>query len=71
MTDLPRTPGGRIGVRGPDEMSAAVQLAARWAELFPPPGSTDDPASWLQRFRSAYEYVDAVIHGVEPPSAER
>ena len=74
MTELPepratlRTPGGRIDVRGPDELGAAVQLAARWAEMFLPPGSAEDQVTWLQRFRSAYAYLDAVIHGLEPPS---
>ncbi len=66
----PRASEVRIDVQGPDELGASIQLAARWAEMFPPPDSSENQqAAWLHRFRTAYEYVDAILHGVEPPSA--
>lgn len=54
----------RIGVGGGDDSVSRIQLAARWAESFAVDGEA--MSSMLRRFRSAYEYLDAVIHGVEP-----
>ena len=60
----PRPPRA-IDVRGPDERSARVQLAARWAERYAPPeGDTERAAR--ERFRITHDYVDDVIHGIEP-----
>ena len=61
--------GERIGVGGGDESVVRIQLAARWAESYGPPA--DSLGSILKRFRAAYEYLDAVTHGVEPPEVER
>ena len=61
--------GERIGVGGGDDSVVRIQLAARWAESFGPP--SDSLGSILKRFRAAYEYLDAVIHGVEPPEVDR
>ncbi len=55
-----------IGVGGGDDAVSRIQLAARWAEAFAP-ASGDSLRAALARFRSAYEYLDAVTHGVEPP----
>ena len=60
-----RGPGDRIGVGGGDDSVSRIQLAARWAETYAAEG--DSLGSMLRRFRTAYEYLDAVIHGVEPP----
>jgi hypothetical protein len=61
--------GERIGVGGGDDSVVRIQLAARWAESF---GSTTDSLGGiLRRFRAAYEYLDAVTHGVEPPDLDR
>jgi hypothetical protein len=57
--------GDRIGVGGGDDSVSRIQLAARWAEAYGPDG--DSMVSVLKRFRTAYEYLDAVIHGVDPP----
>ena len=57
--------GDRIGVGGGDDSVSRIQLAARWAETYATDG--DSLGSMLRRFRVAYEYLDAVIHGVEPP----
>ena len=64
-----RSGGQRIGVGAADDTVAKIQLAARWAESYTP---TDDSlAAVLKRFRGAFEYLDAVIHGVEPPELAR
>src|SRR5579871_3362648 len=61
--------GERIGVGGGDDSVTRIQLAARWAESY---GSGSDTLGGvLKRFRAAYEYLDAVIHGVEPPDLDR
>ncbi len=67
--DGERGRGERIGVGGGDDSVTRIQLAGRWAEAFAPPQG-DSLASALKRFRTAFEYVDAVIHGVEPPSPD-
>ena len=59
----------RIGVGGGDDSVSRIQLAARWAEAYAPP-SGDSLSSALRRFRTAYEYLDAVTHGVEPPNPD-
>lgn len=58
----------RIGVGGGDDSVSRIQLAARWAEVYG--GNGDSLVSVLKRFRTAYEYLDAVIHGVDPPDLE-
>jgi hypothetical protein len=60
---------GRIGVGGGDETVVRIQLAARWAEAFAP-ARGDSLHATMQRFRQAYEYIDAVTHGVEPASGD-
>ena len=57
----------RVDVRGSDERSVCVQLAARWAELYPPADGQDTRAAVSERFRLIHGFVDAVIHGIEPP----
>jgi|SRR5579864_2861206 len=54
----------RIGVGGGDDSVSRIQLAARWAEAYA--GENDTLRGVLHRFRTAYDYLDAVIHGVEP-----
>jgi hypothetical protein len=61
--------GERIGIGGGDDAVTRIQLAARWAEAYAPEHG-DTLGSVLKRFRGAYEYLDAVIHGVEPPLPE-
>src|SRR6202171_5762035 len=61
--------GDRIGIGGGDDSVTRIQLAARWAESYGP--YTDSLAAILKRFRAAYEYLDAVIHGVEPSDLDR
>lgn len=61
--------GQRIGVGANDDTIAKIQLAARWAEAYAP--NDDSLATILKRFRGAFEYLDAVIHGVEPPEPAR
>jgi hypothetical protein len=61
--------GERIGVGGGDDSVSRIQLAARWAETYSP--QVDSLGSVLKRFRAAYEYLDSVIHGVEPPDLDR
>ena len=61
--------GERIGIGGGDDSVVRIQLAARWAESYGPP--TDSLGNILKRFRAAYEYLDAVTHGVEPPEVDR
>jgi hypothetical protein len=61
--------GERIGIGGGDDSVIRIQLAARWAESYGP--TTDSLGSILRRFRAAYEYLDAVTHGVEPSDIDR
>ena len=61
----PAPPPRAIDVRGPDERSACMQLAARWAEQYAPRAG-DHERAWLERFRTVHDYVDDVIHGIEP-----
>jgi hypothetical protein len=60
--------GDRIGVGGGDDSVSRIQLAARWAEAYAVDG--DSLGGMLRRFRTAYDYLDAVIHGVEPPEMD-
>src|ERR1051325_4378815 len=57
--------GEKIGIGGGDDAVTRIQLAARWSETYAPEGG-DSLVAMLKRFRAAYEYLDAVIHGVEP-----
>jgi hypothetical protein len=59
---------GDIGIVGGDDSVSRIQLAARWAEAYGK--DSDSLTSVLKRFRTAYEYLDAVIHGVDPPELE-
>jgi hypothetical protein len=61
--------GDRIGIGGGDDSVIRMQLAARWAESYGP--TTDSLGGILKRFRAAYEYLDAVTHGVEPADLDR
>jgi len=61
--------GERIGIGGGDDAVTSIQLAARWAESFAPQKG-DSLVAILKRFRLAYEYLDSVIHGVEPAEPE-
>src|SRR6266851_8392704 len=61
--------GDRIGIGGGDDSVTRIQLAARWAETYSP--KVDSLGSVLKRFRAAYEYLDSVTHGVEPPDLDR
>src|SRR6266849_7637125 len=61
--------GERIGVGGGDDSVTRIQLAARWAETYGPRG--DSLGSVLKRFRAAFDYLDSVTHGVEPPDLDR
>jgi hypothetical protein len=58
-----------INVGGGDDAVTRIQLAARWAESYGP--KTDSLEQVLKRFRAAYEYLDAVTHGVEPADLDR
>lgn len=58
----------RIGVGGGDDSVSRIQLAGRWAEAYAT--ESDSLGAMLRRFRTAYEYLDAVIHGVEPPELD-
>ena len=60
--------GERIGIGGGDDSVIRMQLAARWAESYGP--SRDSLGGILKRFRAAFEYLDAVTHGIEPPDME-
>jgi|SRR5579864_5281039 len=60
--------GERIGVGGGDDSVSRIQLAARWAEAYS--GDADSLGAVLRRFKVAYDYLDAVIHGVEPPEPD-
>jgi hypothetical protein len=64
-----RDPRLRIGVGGGDESVTRMQLAARWAEAFSI--GTDSLGGMLKRFRVAYDYLDAVTHGIEPTDLDR
>jgi len=59
---------GDIGVGGGDDSVSRIQLAARWAEAYGK--DSDSLTTVLKRFRTAYDYLDAVIHGVDPPELE-
>jgi hypothetical protein len=61
--------GERIGIGGGDDSVVRIQLAARWAESNAPQDG-DSLVGVLKRFRLAYEYLDSVIHGVEPVEPE-
>lgn len=61
--------GQRIAVGASDDTVAKIQLAARWSESYTP--ADDSLAGILKRFRGAFEYLDAVVHGVEPPELAR
>jgi len=61
--------GERIGIGGGDDSVTRIQLAARWAETYSP--RVDSLGSVLKRFRAAYDYLDSVTHGVEPPDLDR
>jgi hypothetical protein len=63
-----RSRRGDIGVGGGDDSVSRIQLAARWAEAYGKDG--DSLTSALKRFRTAYDYLDAVIHGVDPPQLD-
>lgn len=54
----------RIGVGAGDDAVVRIQLAARWAEVYS--SATDPLGSVLKRFRAAFDYVDAVTHGIPP-----
>jgi hypothetical protein len=60
--------GERIGIGGGDDNVTRIQLAARWSEAYAP--EHDTLGAILKRFRAAYEYLDAVTHGVEPVDIE-
>src|SRR4051794_13711657 len=60
--------GDSIGIGGGGDSVSRIQLAARWAEAYGREG--DSLTSALKRFRTAYEYLDAVIHGVDPPDLQ-
>jgi hypothetical protein len=63
-----RRGGDSIGVGGGDDSVSRIQLAARWAEAYG--RDRDSLANVLKRFRTAYEYIDAVIHGVDTPDLD-
>lgn len=58
-----------IAVGGGDDAVVRLQLAARWAEAFAP-ADGDSLPEILRRFRSAYNYIEAVHHGLEPPAMD-
>jgi hypothetical protein len=65
----PETSADRLAVQGQDERGACLQLAARWAELYPPAGAPGDAArGLLTRFRTTHAFIEAVVQGIEPPS---
>jgi hypothetical protein len=57
----------RINVGGGDDSVTRIQLAARWAEAYGPP-TGDSLSATLKRFKIAFDYLDAVMHGIEPPT---
>lgn len=59
-----------ISVGAGDDNVVRIQLAARWAERFAPRDG-DSLHAALQRFKHAYDYLDAVTHGMEPAMPER
>jgi hypothetical protein len=63
--DDERRPGDRINVGGGDDSVVRLQLAARWAEEFSP-RDRDSLNARLRRFRKAYDFLDAVMHGIDP-----
>jgi hypothetical protein len=58
-----------VDVKGPDESGAMIQLATRWAERHAP-AERDSEHRALARFRAAYQYIEAVVRGVEPPQTQ-
>ncbi len=64
--ESPSQRSGEIVVGSANETVAIYQLAARWAERYSRPG--EDLEALLQRFRRAYEYLDAVVNDLEPPA---
>ena len=65
--EMPNVPySEQVALTGPSENITVYQLAARWAERYA--GESDDLRAMLDRFRSAYVYLDALTHGLEPPS---
>jgi hypothetical protein len=58
--------GEPIDVRADNERVALIQLAARWSESFAP-RDADSPQAALDHFHRVYNYLDAVVHGIEPP----
>lgn len=65
-------PPDTVQVLGPDERVACIQLAARWAEheRSQSTDTSEDHAVMLTRFRQVHAYLDAVVHGVEPPQLQ-
>ena len=59
-----------LDVRGPDERSACIQLAARWAENYKQAGADEERQAVLKRFRVVHAFLDAVVHDVEPPDVQ-
>jgi hypothetical protein len=66
----PRPRTDSVDVRGPDERSACIQLAARWAEIYKPAAEGEHRDAVLKRFRAVHDFLDAVVHDVEPPELE-
>ncbi len=64
--ERPPTAGEPIRVQSDREYLAIAQLAARWSEAFAPT-TGDAPSAALERFRTAYDYLDAITHGQRPP----
>ena len=59
-----------IEVRSNDQTIALLQLAARWSEFFARQESNPQQAV-RDYFRLAFNYLDAVVHGIEPPETRR
>lgn len=59
-----------VDVRGPDERSACLQLAARWAESYKPTAGDEERAAVLKRFRAVHAFLDAVVRDVDPPDVQ-
>lgn len=54
-----------VNVTASDESVAKLQLAARWAEMYAQ--GDDSMQATLRRFRRAYEFLEAITHGIQPP----
>ena len=65
--ESPPASDDRLSVRGPDQRSAQIQLAARWAEMYASDATDPWRAKVLRTYRTLHDYIDAVIRGVEPP----